>query len=42
MTDKVRKERTMFTPDQKLEYAKLMTEDGTVGTMPCRNVFLEV
>ncbi|MCK5818904.1 MAG: hypothetical protein KAH18_06545 [Psychromonas sp.] len=28
MTDKVRKERTKFTPDQKLEYAKLITEEG--------------
>ena len=28
MTDKVRKERTKFTPDQKLEYATLMTEEG--------------
>lgn len=28
MTDKIRKERTNFTPDQKLEYAKLMTEEG--------------
>ena len=28
MTDKIRKERANFTPDQKLEYAKLMTEEG--------------
>ena len=28
MTDKIRKQRTKFTPDQKLEYAKLMTEEG--------------
>ncbi|MCK5820145.1 MAG: hypothetical protein KAH18_13115 [Psychromonas sp.] len=30
MTNKIRKERANFTPDQKLEYAKLMTaEDYT-------------
>ena len=28
MTDKVRKERKNFTPDQKLEYSKLMTEEN--------------
>ena len=28
MTDKICKERASFTPDQKLEYAKLMTKEG--------------
>ena len=28
MTDKIRKERANFTTDQKLQYAKLMTEEG--------------
>ncbi|MCK5819226.1 MAG: IS3 family transposase, partial [Psychromonas sp.] len=28
MTDKIRKERASFTPDQKLKYAKLITEEG--------------
>ena len=27
MTDKIRKNRKEFTPDQRLEYAKLMVED---------------
>jgi transposase len=27
MTDKIRKTRKEFTPDQRLEYAKLMVED---------------
>jgi transposase InsO family protein len=27
MTDKIRKTRKVFTPDQRLEYAKLMVED---------------
>jgi transposase len=27
MTDKIRKNRTEFTPDQRLEYAKLMVGD---------------
>jgi transposase-like protein len=27
MTDKIRKNRKVFTPDQRLEYAKLMVED---------------
>jgi transposase len=28
MTDKIRKTRKVFTPDQRLEYAKLMVEDN--------------
>ena len=51
MTDKIRKERANFTPDQKLEYAKLMTEEGYTsqqimeisgaGATLFRSVFLE-
>jgi hypothetical protein len=28
MTNKIRKPRENFTPDQRLEYAKLMVEEG--------------
>ena len=32
MTDKIRKERTNFMPDKKLEYAKSMTEKGLLAS----------